>query len=299
MDSQTPESPSPRKPKPFRRAVLHGLGVVLPPLLTIALFIWAWAQIDNYVLRPIEGGLHGLISVYAMPKIYDHMPEDQAGYSSVGSGAHRSWIPDSVIGKVKDEKLPGAKLPETAREYYDQYIKLNYLRRDLVIPVFLSVFILLLYLSGKLLAAGIGRIFVGFFERLIDRLPIIRNVYSSVKQVTDFAFKEKEAVEFSSVVAVEYPRKGIFSIGFVTGKGMQDIMDATGEPIVSVLMPTSPMPATGFTISIRKSETIELNITIDQAIQFVVSCGVVVPDHQQWDKVEKLVTEAVANIEEN
>lgn len=61
---------------------------------------------------------------------------------------------------------------------------------------------------------------------------------------------------------------------------MLDIRRAAGEPVLSVLMPTSPMPATGFTISIPKSETVDLDITIDQAIQYCVSCGVVVPDHQ-------------------
>ena len=86
--------------------------------------------------------------------------------------------------------------------------------------------------------------------------------------------------EFNRVVAVEYPRKGIWSVGFVTGESMLDIHGAANEPMVSVLMPTSPMPATGFTVSVKKSETVDLNITIDQAIQFVVSCGVVVPMQQ-------------------
>jgi uncharacterized membrane protein len=70
-------------------------------------------------------------------------------------------------------------------------------------------------------------------------------------------------------------------MGFVTGESFLDIRNAADEPVLSVLMPTSPMPATGFTISVRKSETIDLNLTIDQAIQFCVSCGVVVPEHQQ------------------
>ena len=292
------DPPTPKKSNPFRRAVLHGLGVVLPPLLTIVLFIWAWAQIDNYVLKPVESLLHTAISTYGMPKIHANKPAD-TNYSPVGTGEHRAWIPSFVIQTVQDKKAAGSKLPETARGYYDRYIRLNYLRRDLVIPVFLSVFVLLLYLAGKLLALGIGRFFVGLFERLIDRLPVIRNVYSSVKQVTDFAFKERETPEFSAVVAVEYPRKGIFSIGFVTGSGMKDIMEHAGEPILSVLMPTSPMPATGFTISVRKSETVDLDISIDQAIQYVVSCGVVVPDHQQWERIEERMTNAVANIEES
>jgi uncharacterized membrane protein len=134
---------------------------------------------------------------------------------------------------------------------------------------------------GKFLAAGMGRWIWASTEALIFRLPVIRHVYSAVKQVTDFVFTEQE-IEFNRVVAVEYPRKGIWSIGFVTGESMLDIRSAANEPVLSVLMPTSPMPATGFTVTVRKSETIDLDLTVDQAIQFIVSCGVVVPDHQQY-----------------
>jgi len=110
-------------------------------------------------------------------------------------------------------------------------------------------------------------------------LPVIRNVYSSVKQVTDFMFSERE-IEYTRVVAVEYPRRGIWTVAMVTGESLLDIRGAANEPVLSVLIPTSPMPFTGFTVTIKKSETIDLNITIDQAFQFIVSCGVVVPPEQ-------------------
>ena len=97
--------------------------------------------------------------------------------------------------------------------------------------------------------------------------------------MTDFVFTERD-IEFTRVVAVQYPREGIWSVGFVTGESMLTMQNVAAEPVLSVLMPTSPMPATGFTITVRKSETIDLDITIDQAIQFVVSCGVVVPASQ-------------------
>jgi len=134
----------------------------------------------------------------------------------------------------------------------------------------------MLYLLGKFLAAGVGRFFWMQFERLINRLPVIRNVYSSVKQVTDFMFSERE-IEYTRVVAVEYPRKGVWTVAMVTGDSLLDIRSAANEPVMSVLIPTSPMPFTGFTVTVKKSETIDLNITIDQAFQFIVSCGVVAP----------------------
>jgi uncharacterized membrane protein len=135
------------------------------------------------------------------------------------------------------------------------------------------------------LAAGVGRFFWLQFEKIINRLPLIRNVYSSVKQVTDFMFSEKE-LEYTRVVAVEYPRKGIWTIAFATGESLAEIREIAGEPVIALLIPTSPMPFTGFTITVRKSETIDLNITLDQAFQFIVSCGVVAPP--------QLISEALA-----
>ena len=76
---------------------------------------------------------------------------------------------------------------------------------------------------------------------------------------------------------------------------MLDIGSAANEPVVSVLMPTSPMPATGFTVTVRKSEVIDLNITVDQAIQFVVSCGVVVPPQQHYTVVGSRIAPAIAD----
>ena len=80
------------------------------------------------------------------------------------------------------------------------------------------------------------------------------------------------------MVVVEYPRKGIWSIGFVTGNGIAEIANIAGEPMLAVLMPTSPMPMTGFTIQVPRSQAVDLELTIDEAIQFIVSCGVVAPD---------------------
>jgi len=94
------------------------------------------------------------------------------------------------------------------------------------------------------------------------------------------------------VVAVQYPSQGIWSIGFVTGSTMRTLHEKHGEPFVSVLMPTSPMPATGFTISVPISQTVDLNITMDQAIQFIVSCGVVVPRTQIVDVDNTTVDES-------
>jgi uncharacterized membrane protein len=203
------------------------------------------------------------------------------------------WLPDDVYDEVKASPGKLSVSTATSREIYERFAQIRYLPRWRTIPVFLVVFVSVLYLLGRFLAAGVGRIVVTTVEALINRLPLVRNVYSSVKQVTDFIFTERE-IEFNRVVAVQYPRKGIWSIGFVTGESMLDISAAANEPVLAVLMPTSPMPATGFTVTVRKSETIDLDITLDQAIQFIVSCGVVVPPHQQSSEVSGRISQAIA-----
>jgi uncharacterized membrane protein len=107
----------------------------------------------------------------------------------------------------------------------------------------------------------------------------VRNVYSSVKQVTEFFLSRRE-LEFTRVVAIEYPRKNCWAVAFVTGESPLDVIEAAGEPVISVLVPTSPMPVTGFTCIVLKREVVDLNITIDQALEYIISCGVVVPPHQ-------------------
>jgi uncharacterized membrane protein len=283
---------------PFRIATLRGFAVLLPPLLTIMLFAWAWNTIDRAVLRPVESLSSNLLALSIedirehetiLKEISDNVPADSvikiedgtstyvANDGTLLAQVNKQWIPQEVL-TIVDANRGEAKLL-TAHDFYKRYVQIQFLKRHLVIPAFLAIFLAVLYLVGKLLAAGIGRFFWHQIESLIHRLPIIRNVYSSVKQVTDFAFSEND-VQFTRVVAIEYPRKGIWSVGFVTGESLLDIRLAAGEPMLSVLMPTSPMPATGFTVSVRKSETIDLDLTIDQAIQFCISCGVVVPDHQ-------------------
>ncbi|MEZ6095703.1 MAG: DUF502 domain-containing protein [Pirellulaceae bacterium] len=283
--------------RPFQKALVRGLAVVTPPLLTIVLFIWAWNTIESYILEPIEN----LAATTIVWSIDESQPDSEVN-RLVSDGTARiipatnfdpptailktdkdlvaikkTWIPKEIYEAV--ENAPGHSPALTAVDYYRQYVRLTYLKRQYILPAFLALFIAVLYLIGKVFAVGLGRLIWNGAESFINRLPIIRNVYSSVKQVTDFAFNEQE-IKFTRIVAVEYPRQGVWSMGFVTGEGMTTIRDAAQEPVVNVLMPTSPMPATGFTIAVPKSQTIDLDITMDQAIQFCVSCGVVVPPGQ-------------------
>lgn len=268
---------------PFRAAILRGLAVVLPPLLTIVIFLWIAGTVQQYVLTPVATGTQHLLAWSIADIRSEHeIPAAQRGQlAPVVDGVryhrldNRTYIPQYVYDMVmanQDESPP----PKTGKAFYHRYVLLRYLNPYLVVPFFLSIFILMLYLLGKFMAAGAGRVFWNLFERGVHRVPLVRNVYGSVKQVSDFLLSERQ-IEYSRVVAVQWPRKGIWTLGLVTGESLADIEMAAGEPVLSVLICTSPMPMTGFTVSVRKSEVVDLNITIDQAIQYIVSCGVVVP----------------------
>nr|WP_230775891.1 DUF502 domain-containing protein [Roseiconus lacunae] len=258
--------------------------------------IWAWNTIESYVLRPIESTVRKSVVWYQESwgeGVLEEIPKEAItqgdnsftydGVPYVPGPTGRKYLPAYVVDTVDEnaDYFDTNSPPLTsANGYWHRYIQVQWMPRRIVIPIFLILFATVLYFVGRLFTFSLGRWFVRGFDAAILRIPIVNKVYGSVKQVTDFAFSERE-IEFNNVVAVQYPSKGIWSLGFVTGNSIRQLTDATGEPMLSVLMPTSPMPMTGFTVTVRRSDTIDVDMTVDEAIQFVVSCGVVVPPGQR------------------
>jgi uncharacterized membrane protein len=134
---------------------------------------------------------------------------------------------------------------------------------------------------GALLASVVGKTLWRMTEKFIMNTPFLRRVYPYVKQITDFFLTQEEHKKlFSRVVAVEYPRKGIWSIGFVTGLGLKKVVDNVRKEFLTILIPTSPTPFTGFVIMVPKKQTIDLDMTIEEALRFTVSGGVIAPDKE-------------------
>ena len=218
---------------PFRGAVLRGLAVLCPPLLTVLIIAWVISTTKSYFLEPVMAWARQGI-VWAIADVPDTVAADDPLYHRLDNG---TGIPKSVYERVYSaRRRPGELLPTTGEGYYRRYVDLTHLRPFYAIPFFLSVFILLLYFLGKFMAAGIGRFFGNLFDHLMLRVPGVRAVYSATKQVSDFVFTEHE-VKFTRFVAVEYPRKGIWSMGFVTGESLASIHAAADEPVLAVLIP--------------------------------------------------------------
>ncbi len=140
---------------------------------------------------------------------------------------------------------------------------------------------------GAILASVVGRTLWRLIEQFIMNTPFLRRVYPYVKQITDFFLTEEEQKSlFRRVVAVEYPRKGIWSVGFVTGSGLERVVAVVKKEFVTVLIPTSPTPFTGFVITVQRRQTIDLDMTIEEALRFIVSGGVITPGRAQATFVE-------------
>ncbi len=156
----------------------------------------------------------------------------------------------------------------------------------------LIVAFFLIYIVGLLLGSYIGHSLYRRGEILLQRLPLFKQVYPSVKQITDFLVSDgnERLKKFSRVVAVQYPRRGIWSVGFITGDTMIKIQDEAGVPCATVFIPSSPTPFTGYTISVPRSEMIELPISVEEALRFTVSGGVVLPPSQTKQLTEQNVT---------
>jgi uncharacterized membrane protein len=136
--------------------------------------------------------------------------------------------------------------------------------------------VLLLIFTGMLVSNIIGRSLVELWEDLMNRIPFVRALYSGVKTFST-TILSNQGNSFKKVLLIEYPRKGIWSIGFQTAGDVPLISAHTGEPMVGVFIPTTPNPTSGFIMMVPRSQAIELDMSIDAAMKMIVTLGVVVP----------------------
>ncbi len=137
--------------------------------------------------------------------------------------------------------------------------------------------LLVILLTGMFAANFIGSKFVDLGDAMVARIPLVRSIYTGVKQVTQTVFKPG-GQSFRRVLLVEFPKEGVWSIAFQTGEVVKDIETALGsEPMVSYFIPTTPNPTSGFFMMAPKSKVIELGMSVDQALKLVISLGVVKP----------------------
>lgn len=275
----------------FRRFFIRGLGALVPTLLTFALVVWAYRLINDNVGFYITEGLRGLCSVIReepSPTLVD--PEEDAlrygtAINEWDDLGRRLTVEYKIINNYKvllENKSSTANkgIMEVARRARnDAAWRIAFAKYHFHVVGFL-IAIILVYFTGFFLASFLGRASWRAMEGLLKRIPIIRAVYSNIKQVTDFLLTDG-TVEFSGVVAVEYPRRGVWSIGLRTGAPMRNVQRHVDEDMVTIFIPSSPTPVTGYVIQVPKKDVIDLDMTIDEALRFTISGGVIKPDGEK------------------
>jgi uncharacterized membrane protein len=135
------------------------------------------------------------------------------------------------------------------------------------------------FLVGAMAASFLGRRIVRAGEHLLGKVPVVKTIYPYVKQLTDFFFSSSRA-RFHSTVLIPFPCPGVYSLAFVTGSGMRTVNQATGEEMVQVFVPFAPAPITGYAVFVPRRDIIELALTVEEALRFLVTAGVLVPNRE-------------------
>ena len=156
--------------------------------------------------------------------------------------------------------------------------------------------LLVLLVTGLLAANIVGRSMVGIWESLLDRIPVVRSVYSAAKNFAEIVFSDS-GQSFKKVLLIEYPRKGIYSLAFQTATKLGEVQGRTGEEMICTFVPTTPNPTSGYIIILPKKDIIELDMDIDEALKMIISLGVVVPTWRR-DQIAELPLELPAENKE-
>lgn len=276
----------------FKQFFLRGLVVLLPSVLTLWIVVKAYQFVDGTIAEPINQGVR--IGMTRLTPYWDPLkrefeptatdvdiaigelpPKERPSQIFDEAGAPYSppqWDPverTDIAARVRPRLRARAVNEWWAARWYMDFIGL-------------IVAILAVYIAGRLLGGFFGRRIYRRLERFIISVPVFKQVYPYVKQIVDFLFGDEPAMKFNRVVVCEYPRKGIWSVGFLTGSSMKTVATKAGDS-VTVFIPSSPTPFTGYTITVPREEVMELPISVEEAIRFAVSGGVLVPDHESLD----------------
>lgn len=274
MTDRTPPEDNPKQKASFRTFFFRGLGILLPTILTIWILVAVFNFMYVKIAEPINRGLREAILLSPWPALEENE------------------VVAIEVSELTDEERESRKLAASTVDWDRKHLRRNKLERlwntariagyPVLDVIGLFIAAILVYMTGLILGSFFGRRILKRLGTLVRRIPVVKQVYPYVKQVTDFLFASegKEKIKFNRVVAVEYPRKGLWSVGLVTGDTMQAIQDRAGVSCVTVFVPSSPTPFTGYVITVPATDTIELDVTIDEALRFTVSGGVLVPDSQ-------------------
>ncbi|AHC73305.1 transmembrane protein [Candidatus Endolissoclinum faulkneri L5] len=188
----------------------------------------------------------------------------------IGITLYITWLIINLIDDRVTPLIPARYNPET------------YLPFD--IPGFgVIVAVLALTIIGAFTAGLVGRWLVSLSERLMARMPLIRNIHSALKQILETVLAQQSKA-FRQVVMIEYPRRGIWAIGFLTSETVGEVQTITTADVVNVFLPTTPNPTSGFLLFVPRGDCYVLSMTVEEGIKMVVSGGIITPPDRSSKK---------------
>ncbi len=257
----------------LRNYFFRGIAALLPTILTIWIIAQCYYFVQDNISRPINYGIAKIL-VYSIDS-YPEISEEQKKNYLIKENPQLQGDTEKIDKKINDPKTLRQIRLQGAYDYWI-YGK-GRIAGFIVAIIAVSVF-------GIFLAGFIGRTLWHSIESTFRKLPIIKQIYAPLRQITDFLMARRE-ISFNKVVAVQYPRKGVWSVGLATGKAIKKVDQANNEEFLSVFVPSSPTPFTGYVIMTRREDIIELDITVEEALRFTVSGGVITPS--QSDEFEQ------------
>ncbi|MGE3166351.1 MAG: DUF502 domain-containing protein [Planctomycetota bacterium] len=237
----------------YKAAFFSGLAALLPTVLTLFILTFCWTFLRDSISSPINHGLRQVLTWEGSKEWYWK-----------GQLNKQDWQLDEKV----DPSLPGDVAFSTL---VDEHVPW-WIGFAIAVTLVLAV--------GFIFKGYLGRQIWKALERWIQRVPVIKVIYPYAKQVTEFFFAEKKQLQYEAAVAIEYPRVGVWSLGFVTSRGFRQVAEAAGDEVVTVFIPSSPTPVTGYTVIVPRSQLIQLDVSTDEAIRFTMSGGVIVPPRQ-------------------
>ncbi len=179
-----------------------------------------------------------------------------------------AWFIWTFVGWIDGWVLPF--IPDNIRP--ERFFGVNLRGSGLIAFLLFTIFV------GWVAKGLIGRSLIYWGEGLVERMPVVRSIYSGVKQIAETVFAQTER-SFEKACLIEYPRKGIWALGFISTEARGEVNARAGdEQLVSVFLPTTPNPTSGYLLFVPRSDVIELDMTIEEAAKLVISAGLVYPN---------------------
>ena len=282
---------------------LRGLITILPAALTLFILVTVVQFAQNYVTTPINSTIYYLLEGNTLGwKVLERLDIDPLSNEYLDTAAlpaNLEELRSREDGGVNSERFQ-AELDFLREPHLGWLRNMNALainpyklRREVraAVPPMVSALVsLLVVLTLGYLASGfLGRRAIASVDRAAQNLPIIRSVYPYTKQLVEF-FAAETDFDFDTVVAAPYPSADIYCVAFVTSSGLKTVHKALGGRYVSVFVPTSPMPMTGFTVFIKEERLIPLPLSVDEALRITVSAGVLIPEAERVEDLQNALS---------